>query len=338
MGENNDHAKVSIVWTSKTMKNVSHNLVNVKLMQDPEIDEFKRAVRARLITPDSLMHIDRQLNWVKMLKVNDLTDTSYEETVGGFTRDNQLKVKKTVKMLLDETKWFDLGKVAAVDLFNGNNDRFDREGYWVNKGNIMFVNNVVIGMDTWDPSGTNAGGGFSNLAVGGGYEELRILIDPALMRQYAHNITSNVGIELGRALARTEATAFTIIVNGQRFQADSTSIRTLYLDYATNFQQGLAAGAQQLRVYLQGKVRQYQNPWQRVGGHQGNRANGFNMGQQRRAQRAFPQMGQRRVAPIRGQQAPPPPQPVVPPPPPVVNAQKQIPQGVLDRMTYLGWL
>jgi hypothetical protein len=65
-------------------------------------------------------------------------------------------------LMLNHTMWYDLGRIVAVDLFIGNNDRFAllgndtgrTRGTMSNPGNILFLHHmetaIVLGLDTWD--------------------------------------------------------------------------------------------------------------------------------------------------------------------------------------------
>lgn len=82
---------------------------------------------------------------------------------------------------------------------------------------------------------------------------------------------------------------------------DVDNLRTLYVRYAPLFATGLADGAAALRAYLQGKAQQYapRRGWQNANAGQ---ARGVVMG------------ANRHLAPA-----------------------KSLPQGIKDRMAYLGW-
>ncbi len=325
--ENNDDALVSISWTSKLMKNVNSNQVNSKVMTQQEIAEFIRAGRAAF-DPNSNQGVQLLLNknWVKMPKVDNLSDTDYIVYEGGFGRDDMSLVKKAVAKLSEDAAWYELGKVVAVDIFNGNNDRFDSTGYWVNKGNIMFAGNNVIGLDTWDPASSDGGSMVSNLNRGGGFDDLRILTDQGRRMQFADACCRSVGDSFARAMRGSHVNSISLrMPDNSVVSVSQTDMKTLFVPYQPEFLRGLTDGATQLKTYLQNKVRQYQTTFN-VQPNQQNQRTGFsignNRGQGNRPTNSGFQMGHHR-----GNQ--PPPQPVGP--------RKTIPQGILDRMQYLGW-
>ena len=302
-------AAVSIKWGSKMMKNVNNDQVNTKLMTPAEVALFKRAaVQAFANAPNQNQYRNvadanaPQYTWVKMPMVAGLSDAEYWKKnangPGGYNLTPN--IRQNITKFSDAVVWTDLGKVVAVDIFNGNEDRFDFEGHWVNKGNIMFVaggQTAVIGLDTFNPFG----GVRANLNSGGGFDELRILIDPARRTKFALACATSVGAELKRALAADGKHAITItsqspegLVN-LKFQVETMD--QLFVGYAPDFANGIAQGTVQLKAYLQNKLQKYANAADaarlRVGMHQ---------------------------------------RPGLP-----AGPVKTIPQGILDRMRFLGW-
>jgi hypothetical protein len=298
------HAGESIKWGAKLMKNVQNDQVNTKLMTPSEIETFKQFAR-NAFPPNSPQYLnvtEARYTWVKMNYVGGLSDGSF------LAEDDNPKMKDfkaTVGKFLDSGVWFDLGKVVAVDIFNGNSDRFKVAdgnkriplGTWVNKGNVMFLADgptKVIGLDTFDPNSARA-----NLTMEGHFEDLKILTDPFRRKTFAEACVASVGSELKRAL--DDPTRFNpkpqyfVVSSGKKIFPDE--LPNLYLEYRTNFETGLGLGAGELKIYLQNKVRQYaaQQPPRIV--YPGNR-----------------------LVPM-------------PAPPPL----KKIPQGILDRMKFLGW-
>ena len=299
-----DELQTSVKWGSKLMKNVNNSSVNTKIMTPNEVLVFKRfAVTAfphdskqyQTVAPGGPNY-----NWVKMPYVAGLSDAELYEN----RNPNFAAIKQNIAKFSDEQVWTDLGKIVAVDIFNGNCDRFDtKTGDWVNEGNVMFTTGgptKVIGLDTFDPYSEQ-----SNLTKAGGFEELRKLVDPGQRRIFATAAVKSVGSKFKRALG-TGVASITLMSNGpngpQRLSIDVNTLPNLFLPYAPNFEAGLATGANDLKVYLQNKVRQYRGQWQR--------ATPKNMA---------PRIGGARAA----AHAP---------------AKKTIPQGVLDRMAYLGWM
>jgi hypothetical protein len=319
-------AEISIKWTSKLMKNVNNTAVNTKIMAPPEINLFKAS--ARLAYPLNTAPQHRNLNanyrWVKMPYVTGLSDGEmWNEDQGGY--DNQM-IKNVAKKFMEPQVWTDLGKVVAVDLFNGNNDRFlftQQPGYtiaqmtvvWANKGNIMFLQGgatSVIGLDTVDPSSqtgpSNLGSGAADLAV------LQVLQDAhaAERTTFAVKCAHAVAAEISSAMRNTQF--LTIHVNGAPLgqdviRVDKDHVAELLEPFAVPFEQGLNAGIRDLRQYLQGKVQQYRLQNQQA--------------QQQYQQRVGWRPGRPGAGPPIGANRGP--------------VMKTVPQGVLNRMAYLGW-
>ncbi len=303
-----DEVKTSIKWGSKLMKNVNNESVNTKIMTPQEVAVFKRF--ALTAFPRGSKQFDTvapggpNYNWVKMPYVAGLSDAEvYENRQTDFGA-----IKKNIVKFSDEAIWTDLGKIVAVDVFNGNCDRFDtKTGGWVNKGNVMFLTGgptKVIGLDTFDPYSEQ-----SNLTKSGGFEELRKLVDPGQRRTFATAVVRSVGSELKRSLGKG-VSVISLMANGPGgpvpIRIDVNSMPDLFLPYAASFEAGFAAGAADLKIYLQNKVRQYRTQWNRA---------------MPSPNLLPPRLGQARA---RAAQAP--------------ALAKTIPQGVLDRMAYLGWM
>ena len=337
-----EDAAVSIKWGSKLLKNVNNVLVNTKIMTPPEVALFKQAAMMAFSSASK-----QYLNvgpggpaycWVKMPHVPGLSDADFFKKYdsGPGARVVPKDIKANILKFADDQVWTDLGKVVAVDIFNGNSDRFTiDDGYWQNKGNVMFLaggTTSVIGLDTFDPNGRMQ----ANLNRGGGYPELNTLIDVNRRNEYALACVTSVGAEMKRALLSAKGmgtTSITIKSDGPDGPVVSTiqvaSIGTMFVDYAPVFAAGIAAGAESLKAYLQAKVRQYappvqpRNPWARTAPSAGAVLAHAHV-------RGVPNNIQ--MPPLPGQQ--PPPRPNMPPPAPV----KTIPQGILDRMAYLHWI
>src|SRR3954447_1990672 len=166
--------EISISWASKLMKNVQNSQVNSKLMNPVEIQEFQAAAAAKF-KKDSREYDyvfgGFRCKWVKMPFVNGLSDADFMSDIEAksgdstyTTREFDMRLfKLTIIKLSEDAVWRDLGKTVAVDIFNGNNDRFNLvTGMWSNFGNIMFLTGGqtrVIGLDTFD---TNSGSTTSN--------------------------------------------------------------------------------------------------------------------------------------------------------------------------------
>jgi hypothetical protein len=325
---NDADAVVSVAWGSKLMKNVQNSLVNTKIMTPAEVQAFKTAAQHAFAadTPQYRNALGAiAYNWVKMPFVANLSDAQIteEKQIAGFKGQKYVgfvgsvpMIKQAIQKLSSDAVWLELGKVVAVDIFNGNGDRFNiQTGAWQNYGNVMFLNGgqtPVIGLDTFDPNG----GDQSNLNKRGTFEELLILTDSARRKKFAGLCTKSVGTTMKNELKGVSALKLKVQgPNGPDIvDLPVASLPSVFDDYASDFEQGLAQGAISLKMYLQGKLRQY----------------GFRPAAPAPLRMAPPQRNffgaQRPVvaaAPVR---------------PGAAAPQKTIPQGIIDRMTYLGWM
>ena len=135
-----DDGEISIKWSSKLMKNVNDQQVNTKIMTAAEVTIFKAAARALLTgNPKKLIALQKflvtekeNLTWVKMPYLAGLSDANFwREDSKGFLLSvpaMSADVKKVLLKYSQATVWTQLGKIIAVDLFNGNGDRFNSEG------------------------------------------------------------------------------------------------------------------------------------------------------------------------------------------------------------------
>ena len=308
-----DHAETSIKWGAKLMKNVNNTEVNTKIMTAAEVLAFKTA--GLLLIPPNMARPRLNLaipgppyTWTKMPYVDGVSTAEFwSDDKGAY---EATPAKKHISKMSDDAFWTDLGKVVAVDIFNGNCDRFDvTTGNWQNKGNVMFMAagpTKVIGLDTFDP---NAAGlsdlrsplDFTNIQTRIMFQHLLLLTDSGERLKFSRACVKSVGEWLKKAFAGK--TSITVPVQGPQgpglLRIEVAQMATLFADYAPVFDQGIAAGATQLKANLQGKVRQYApvRPPLRPGGHRGYQ-----------------------------------------PPPLVPVPGKTIPQGILDRMAYLKWM
>jgi len=329
--------EVSISWASKLMKNVQHSQVNTKVMTPAEIQVFKAAAQSEFNgKKDKSKQLDfacgaMKVTWVKMPLVDNLSDADFTKEVevksslGDTSYTSRvfdlIRFKETIRKFSDDAVWHELGRVLAVDVFNGNNDRFDlKTGRWSNTGNVMFLSagpTRVIGLDTFDPE---SGGSTSNLNMRGNvFPELRILSDHFMRRNFAERCTRSVGEVLALWARDEHVNAFKLKVDSPNgpgvMELSSSLLPKLFEPFTDPLEQGLAQGSFALQAYLQQKVRQYAGP----------------------AVAAAPALPHRGFA---GNHRTPPPRPTALPPglrPATSAPAKTIPPAILDRMRYLGW-
>jgi hypothetical protein len=328
--DKDDHAAVSIAWGSKVMKNVQNKHVNTKIMTAAEITAFKNAVLRNFQrgTPQ-LLFMSESYTWVKMPYVPGVTDADF---VNDDATVNLKAIKEVIKRMSDAQVWHDLGIVVAADIFNGNSDRFVVEvqdtrpaGTWSNRGNIMFLGaghghtTRVTGLDTFDPNSP-----VNNLRSGGGFEGLKALINPIPRNEFAKQAVRSVASQMKNWLRNEggqRGAFFSIATQGDGgpgiLRIEVEKMETLFDEYATDFAQGMTTGSTRLKAYLERKCTDYGVP--------------------------LPNAAPRR--PLAALPGEPPRRPTAPTPGTAPNRPQQplpggptIPQGILDRMKYLGWL
>jgi hypothetical protein len=320
------NAAESIHWSSKLMKNVNNRSVNTKPLTEEELEVFVMHVKCFFKEESDEYYwvkdeVRKRKVWVKMPYVGDLTDASILEKKDATAK----QVKAFMARFLDEAAWFDLGKVIAVDIFNGTSDRVDimnrqGQGELVNFGNVMFHNGRVIGLDTFDPASQ-----FNNLVKVGAFQELKILVDTQKQKTFAEACVKSFGTAAKNGFRKHSSgvNKFTLMQpNGTTTSLMVEGMENMYLPYAQSLADGIAAGAQALRQYLQGKAIKYSQQQTRVRSnvqHAGVRAN-------------IPRPLQ--VPIVQPQQPPIPQQQIVFVPP---KPFKTIPEGIKKRMNFLGW-
>jgi hypothetical protein len=318
---------ISVAWSSKLMRNVQNDMVNTKIMTPAEIQAFKAAAQAAFGsgTKQHGYVTTGTFNWVKMPFVPGLSDAQFSITVkehqpDGTTQDKNkvdLKaIKKIIAKLSDDAVWRELGKVVAVDIFNGNNDRFHTEtGQWTNRGNVMFLaggSTPVIGLDTFDPNAAKT----HNLNARGADQRLLTLIDPARRMEFAEKCAASVGVTMRDQLRLKHVGVSSLAIKAQGPDGPTVvkipikKFATLFTPYASSFEEGLAKGAEDLKAYLQRKVRSgaVAGPARAMPPAPAAPNRGF--------------MSVHRNAPAR---------------PATLTPAAQVPIGVRDRMGYLGW-
>jgi len=361
--------EASIKWGSKIMKNVNNELVNTKILTATEIVELRRAATLFLSNlPNGQKKLqavsDPQIVLTKLPYVDGLSDAEFriEADVGQAGDDSTQLIKRLIHKFYKQATWIELGKIVAVDIFNGNQDRFTLNGDWANMGNVMFTGSgatmSVIGLDVFDPNSP-----FKNLNEKGTHAGLNILSDAARRKAYALQCVTSVGTEMQRYL-RLKAVGF---LRTNHFTVSLTppsggpprvtqikydDLPGFFAPFADDFEAGLAQGAQEMRDYLRRKVMEHRpDLLAPVGSHR--TAAASSAVRSPALPPPPPPLAGGRLppppAPLVGARLPPPPAPLVAvrlPPAPAVNpsapprqaSQKTIPPGVLDRMRFLGWL
>lgn len=333
--------EISIKWSSKLMKNVNDSQVNTKIMSANEILLFKISARNFLAgEPNKLLALnENNIIWVKMPYLQGLSDANFwREDSRGFllpTPALSSDVKNVLLKFSQSSVWTQLGKILAVDLFNGNADRFTSNGDWQNKGNVMFQNQgagviKVVGLDTFDPNSHSA-----NLTIKTDHSnaELIILKTIPAMSVFAQKVIASVEQEICAGLRMANQNYFMVRSNDHLIKIESDSEGFL-MSYKVDLVSGLIEGVNDLKIYLQAKKTSYQQrnnaqaqqPGNRIGGGPPNYPPPLPPRRQGGPPNRPPPQPPGYRPPVPNYQAPQPP-----------GQQKSIPQGILDRMAYLGW-
>lgn len=156
----NAEASSDVKWASKIMKNVAadaNDITKIRILEESEIFEIASSY-ATLLTADKdkfvleLTFDSANTVWYIMVFDQNVVTTSDSNL-------NDVATKAQLFTVINSGRfWEKLGKIVAVDLFTGNNDRFDFGSYttynatnidqfWSNKGNI-FITMSNIGTGT----------------------------------------------------------------------------------------------------------------------------------------------------------------------------------------------
>ena len=234
------------------MSNVSKN-TEIELLTRLELAHLRQCVSkvkpATEIGPFQANVMGDANFWYKM------PELALKTAQGMFDKGEGEFLRKTFK---NEKNLVKLGKIAAVDIFIGNKDRFDEEGNVANLGNIFFAKKRGLTGSSFTPIGLDFWDGFKEdmnmtltasrwellkqaqgVATGSHMESefkkrMRILIDPGLMKSFATKTVET----LNQDLIRNNVTA----------------IDTSKVKYATAMASGIAEGSASIQKYLKAQV------------------------------------------------------------------------------------
>jgi hypothetical protein len=251
-------SEVSILWTARLMKHVNDPQVNTKIMTGQEIGVFMTAARQYLPAgSNGVASLAGRWRWVKMPFVPGLSDAGFLDQPEPATAK---MFKQLVRKLAIRDTWYQLGKVIAVDMFNGNYDRFDYDGTWVNRGNLMFqqldglAGIKVVGLDTFDPTSEH-----SNLTQSGAFSELNVLRNTDL--DFAKKVTASVTGRILLEMRRAGMESVTVSIKDPSVPAGTCIVIkagvNAFLGFSAELQRGITDGARTLKAYLVDKVKQY---------------------------------------------------------------------------------
>jgi len=320
--------EIAIKWSSKLMKNVSDSQVNTKIMEPTEVHIFKTKARELLVRePDKLLPLSiGGLIWVKMPYVNDLSNADL------FFKNKNNNWETAVKGIKDlfrrfsyPNTWIQLGRILAVDIFDGNWDRFNSSGGWDNNGNVMFQKAAngyrVTGLDTFDVKNTpdtNLNQPLSPQVQ----QHLQILMSDIRMREYATNVTTEIAGFILKAMGNAVGGGiddFKMKAGGRKITITRKGEPDFFYGYIDDLCTGLKEGRDEIKRYLLEKVRQYDSQWIPTSRSLSTpRSTGFSMGSNKHSDIAV-----KTSAPA-GFTTP--------------SSLKTIPQGITDRMRYFRWI
>lgn len=230
----NAAAESNIRWAAKMMKQVDSQ-IKARFLTSAELASLDTASKAGIAifdTPESRAYLElmteadaqRFFAVYKMPYVSNLTD------VKAKANKNELA---SMLLQLDDEALNTLGKIVAVDLFNGNVDRFDHDGQLTNEGNLLFQSSngklTPIGLDYYE-----AQGAASNLDASPPTPWVGMnLLNESAMRNYAQKAIDGL--------------------NGKFQKLHDASLPPLQLlksSDAKSFANGIVIGARTLRAYL----------------------------------------------------------------------------------------
>lgn len=130
-------ADKSICWDSELMMQVSPPAA-VELLTEAEITALRLLPAHQFFPPHSREYLTTVVNsnvvFYKMAYVENLR-------IAGTMIEENKTAKLLKRMREDRSILLNLGRIVAVDLFIGNDDRFDANGEVINQGNIFFRKN-----------------------------------------------------------------------------------------------------------------------------------------------------------------------------------------------------
>lgn len=161
----------SVEYAAALMRRVSEHvsielltadeLTALRLLRESQFQPGDDAARTRAYL---LSVLDEDTNvYYKMPFVENLRSASALERGNGL--DAATKSRKAIRLLNklkdDKTAIRKLGKIAAVDLFNGNTDRFAPDGKVYNPGNLIFQKQedkryLPVGLDFFEAQGIDS--------------------------------------------------------------------------------------------------------------------------------------------------------------------------------------
>ncbi len=158
-------ATSDVKWASKIMKNVAQDatdITKIRILEEDEIFEIAAAYNKLLGDPQDKLTLEVTFDSANTVWYMMVFDESIMTTNDSNLND-VAKKKQLFNVINSGRFWEKLGKIVAVDLFTGNNDRFDFGNYdtftaanidqfWSNKGNLFITMsgigaNSPVGLD-----------------------------------------------------------------------------------------------------------------------------------------------------------------------------------------------
>lgn len=259
-------ASSDVKWASKLMHNVVDEKksedTKVRLLWEPEIDVIGTEYTRYFVNGPELIRIEETLGnpdsvWVLMHWQPNLFVTCDQM--------NGAKKQQLFNIINHGTFWKSLGKVIAVDLFTGNNDRFDfgiynqvpqgqEELFWANKGNV-FINVSNVGRSA--PMGLDFF--FAQNAFG-----KDLITDQAYIRAMSDKGEIRKIAELVIASMMKELTGYNLGVKSNKSSKKKSRFTTAIKRYETTYDKYLVyltdsiwTGLHDIKQYLLSKRREY---------------------------------------------------------------------------------
>ncbi len=257
-------------WSGKLLKNIKDMEVEPVVMDPTEVFIFKTRAR-ELFKGESGKQLPLTisgLTWVKLPYVKGMTESDL------FSRNKENDwetrgkgVKKMFKKFSDPKTWIGLGRVMALDIFDGNLAQFNSNGSWINNGKDMFhkisKGIKVVGLDTFDVK--NVPNAHLNKPVTPQVRsQLDLLISDIKMREFAKTITTEIAEHILHAMSKVVGGGiddFVVIAGGRKITISRKGPADFFDAYIDDLCLGLTTTRDEIKRHLLEKVWQYETQW-----------------------------------------------------------------------------
>jgi hypothetical protein len=190
-----------------------------------------------------------EFKWYKMRFIDGLKDL---EGIG----KKDILLHNFVQQAENDTFWVSLGEIVAVDIFIGNNDRFDLEsGKLRNPGNLMFnlahPVSILLGLDAFDRTIAKWDSARQNLIVVEDYKSLEILRSRHNMQEFATMILVNLQDMILEEISGPGA-KYSAVKGKSKINVDK-----FLLDYSAKIVEGMEIAVNSIRRFIGEKKLKY---------------------------------------------------------------------------------